>query len=430
MTLIPRPEYPRPDFQRDHKWVNLNGPWDFDFDDENRGDRDSWHVQHEFSRQIIVPFPFQAPLSGIEDWTPHDRVWYHRTFVVPEEWADMLVWLHFGAVDYEAHVFLNGTYVGSHQGGYLPFQFEISKYLQRNAENDLTIAVYDPTTDPAIPRGKQTRETIQGIFYPRVTGLWQTVWLEATTDIYLTKIECTPQLLQKQAIIAIEYRAPDLGQPAPLNLVIRDNDGQVVCQRETTTRGGGQEISFDLPNCQLWSPNAPNLYSVTATIADPFEGTTLDEVSTYFGMREFRAENQRIFLNGEDLYLKFFLVQGYWPEGLYAAPSDDAYVNDLLDLQAYGFNGLRMHQKIEDPRFLYHCDRMGVLVWDELANGFASTGHALFHRNLLEMAEMVRRDYNHPSIMTWTFFNESWGAPRLFEQAQQAKSVAAYNFMK
>ncbi len=430
MVQIPRPEYPRPDFARKGDWLNLNGSWDFDFDDTNVGDRESWHVRHAYSRKITVPFPFQAPLSGIGDWAPHDRVWYHRIFNAPKEWQDMLVWLRFGAVNWETRVFLNGCYVGSHQGGYLPFQFEISPYLHFGQENDLTLAVFFPTTDASVPRGKQTTGHVAGIFYPRQTGIWQTVWLEPTLDVYLTKIQCFPQLSQQRVILAIEAQIPKLGPKPLLHVEIRDAKGTVAFHQEKTLAGSGIEVIANLPAPQTWSPASPHLYHVTTTLKDPFTQDTLDVVETYFGMREVTARDGRVFLNGMDLYLKFFLVQGYWPDGQYTAPTDEAYVRDLEDLQAFGFNGLRMHQKTEDPRFLYHCDRLGVLVWGELANGFADPDNRLFYRNLNEMAEMVYRDFNHPSIMTWTFYNESWHLPRLTELAQQTKPLAAYGFMK
>ncbi len=427
---IPRPEYPRPDFARKGDWLNLNGAWDFDFDDANVGDKESWHVHHAYSRQITVPFPFQAPLSGIGDWEPHDRVWYHRTVNIPKKWEDLLVWLHFGAVDWETRVFLNGRHVGCHQGGYLPFQFEVSKYVQFGLDNDLTLAVFDPTTDKSIPRGKQATGHVSGIYYPRQTGIWQTVWLEPTLDVYLTKVQCFPQVQHQRVLVAIETQAPSFGPRPLLHLEIRDTTGTVVFQKEQPLAGTGIEVSAELPNTELWSPASPHLYQVTATLKDPYARDTLDSVETYFGMREVTARDGRVFLNDKDMYLKFFLVQGYWPDGGYTAPTDTAYVHDLKELQAFGFNGLRMHQKTEDPRFLYHCDRLGVLVWGELANGFSDPDNRLFDRNLNEMAEMVHRDFNHPSIITWTFYNESWHLPRLAELAQQTKSLAAYGFLK
>jgi len=421
---VPRPEHPQPQFFRE-AWLNLNGPWQFDFDDKNVGLAENWaSTRRPFPRQIIVPFCPESPLSGIGDTAFHPWVWYRRSFQIPAEWKGRRVLLHFGAVDYRAQVWINANLAGSHEGGHVPFVFEITPLLAAG-ENTVTVRAEDPPADRYIPRGKQYWEPkSRGIFYTRTTGIWQTVWLEAVGSTYISSIRMTPDL--GRSAVQFDFRLED---PSP----------QTEISIEVTFQGERRALGIaaaGLPRAsavvivsdpQPWSPAAPHLYDVTIQVGR--EGRVLDRVQSYFGLRRVAVERGMVFLNNRPTYLKMVLDQGYWPQSLLTPPSDEAIQLDIGLTKQMGFNGARKHQKLEDPRYLYWADKMGLLVSSEMANAylFDERYAAAFTR---EWIEAVERDYNHPSIILWAPINESWGVPDLRNPRQQMHLKSLYTLTR
>lgn len=402
---VPRPEHPRPDQVRPD-WVNLNGTWDFAFDDADQGIKDSWQKNGiPGARPILVPYPYQAPLSGIGTNEVHNTVWYHRTFTIPEALRGRRLLLRFGAVDYEARVWLNGHELGSHKGGHVPFSFEIPAG-DRAAEYSLVIRVTD-TLDKTQPRGKQYwEEKPTGIFYTRTTGIWQTVWIEAVGDTFVREFQITPFIDSNS--ISVEVHV-DGAAPA-WEVVLAGKDRKTGATFSHTTPVKCERAAVVLPDTpSLWSPEEPNLYDLTITLREPESKKELDHVDTYFGMRKISIENGRLCLNNKPYYQKLILDQGYWPESILAAPSDDALRRDVEMAKAFGFNGARKHQKIEDPRWAYWADTLGFLVWGEMPAQYGRYTPDMDDRFISEWLAAVQRDYNHPCIVSWTPFNETWG---------------------
>jgi beta-galactosidase/beta-glucuronidase len=404
----PRPEFPEPQFQRE-QWQNLNGSWEFEFDDANAGLDADWAAgNRKFSRTITVPFCFESKASGIGDTSFHPWVWYRRPITIPAEWKGRHVLLHFGAVDYRAMVWVNGKLAGSHEGGNVPFAFDVTPLLKPGA-NMVTVRAEDPPTDRAIPRGKQYWEPkSRGIFYTRTSGIWQTVWMEPVAETYLERVRITPSLDGTVRFDASISRAP-----ADLEFHAAVKFGSAVVGN-TTSRGRSAMLAVSEP--RLWSPQTPALYDVVFELRRG--GRVVDRVNSYFGFRTVTAENGRVLINGRPTYLKLVLDQGYWPESVLTPPSDEAIQYDIRKTREMGFNGARKHQKIEDPRFLYWADKMGFLVSGEMANAqvFDDEYVSRFTR---EWLEAVARDYNHPSIVIWAPLNESWGTPNLRQRRQQ-----------
>jgi len=416
---LPRPEHPQPQFQRE-QWLNLNGSWEFEFDDANVGLKENWAAgERRFSRNIIVPFCFESPASGIGDPSFHPWVWYRRRFNPPEAWRGKRIWLRFGAVDYRAMVWVNGHYVGGHEGGSAPFGFDITERL-KPGPNLLTVRVEDPPADRSIPRGKQYWEPhSRGIFYSRTSGIWQTVWLEPLQTTHLERVRITPSsdgTVRFEGFIAapgpgLEFHASVRWADKTLTAVMASAEDSPV-----TLLAGVQ-------NPRSWSPGSPNLYQVNFELRRG--ATVLDRVSSYFGFRTVGVENGRFVLNGRALYLKLVLDQGYWPQSNLTPPSDEAIQYDIRMTKEMGFNGVRKHQKVEDPRYLYWADRMGLLVSGEMPNAYVYHS-AYADRFTREWIEVVERDYNHPSVVIWAPINESWGVPNLREPGQQAHLKALY----
>lgn len=405
---VPRPEYPRPQFVRD-KWLNLNGSWEFAFDDSRAGIGEKWFDGGALSQTIIVPFAYQTELSGINDQTIHECVWYARSFEIPDDWAGFDVLLNFGAVDYETAVWINGQEVGHHQGGHVPFQFEIAPYL-RPGENRLTVRVEDPQ-DPHQPRGKQSHTGLpHGIDYYCTTGIWQTVWLECAPAIRVEELRMLTQAENNRLLIDVFLHAPSA--PWRIHVEVFDN-GKLVTQAEHHTAIATGHIDLRIPYAKLWSPESPHLYDLIIRLYDGDQ--LLDEVRSYFGLRGIELREGKFLINGEPTYLRMVLDQGYWPDGYLTAPSDEALQTDIGWIKMFGFNGARKHQKIEDPRWLYWCDRLGVLVWEEMPNAREWSPRA---EELLssEWQRAIRRDYNHPCIITWVPINESMGFPGLGQE--------------
>ncbi len=407
MSRIPKPEYPRPQFVRD-KWVNLNGEWEFAFDDSDRGNLEGWYDGRKFDAKIIVPFPYQSEISGINDKAIHEVVWYARSLEWRDEWKDQDLLLHFGAVDYFTTVWVNGREVGHNRGGHVPFSFDIAPYLNKS-QNRITVRVVD-RNDPYQPRGKQSTSGLpHEIDYYCTTGIWQTAWLEPVPPIRIDSLKITPIFDVGGVELRIYLHAPSTGWT--LEADICEGDCVVATINRKVPMAYGR-LFLQIPEAKSWSPDSPHLYDLRVRLFD--KGELVDDITSYFGMRSVDIRDGKFFLNNEPCYMKMVLDQGYWPEGLLAAPSDEALKSDVEWAKKFGFNGARKHQKIEDPRWLYWCDKLGLMAWGEMANArawSAQTEEAL----MAEWQRAVMRDLNHPSIVTWVPVNESMGFPGLRE---------------
>lgn len=429
-------EYPRPQFMR-KEWQNLNGEWQFAFDDEDLGLKGKWYQDGtELDKVITVPFVYQSKLSGIYDKTPHDIVWYKRGFQVEKQVGRPRVILHFGAVDYKAQIFVNGHMVKEHTGGHTSFSADITAFL-RDGSQTLAVRVTDPHKDEMIPRGKQFWEPeSRGIWYTNSTGIWQTVWLECLAETHIKNIRFTP--LFDEGKVNLQCFASLMTEGCSLLYDI-SYKGQKVCSGAIAWTQEQLSIDVDLVQNQIfrtnfhdygwaWSPESPALFEVEISITDG-AGRVCDTVETYFGFRKIHTENGMVYLNNKPYYQKLVLDQGYWPEGLLTAPDDKAFVTDIELAKEMGFNGCRMHQKMEDPRFLYWADRMGFLIWGECAST-PMYGTLAAERLVTEWAEAVERDYNHPSIVVWVPLNESWGVPKIHGcRMQQHFSQTMYHYL-
>ena len=395
MNNIPRPEHPRPQMQR-KGWRNLNGEWDFAFDFGNSGIARKMYEETQLDRKITVPFCPESDLSGIgyKDFMP--AVWYLRTFELTQEQRNGRVMLHFGAVDYECRVWVNGKEAGTHKGGYVSFQFDITD-LTVTGENRVTVQAVDDQRSGRQCKGKQC-----GLFhsfgceYTRTTGIWQTVWLEFLPSDYIEGVQLYPNIAD--AALTIKARTRGRG-------ILRAEawyDGTLCGSAETEITSGNGFLKLGLSQLHLWEAGNGRLYDLKLFFGE-------DAVDSYFGMREIRIDGEKVLLNGKAVFQRLVLDQGFYPDGIYTAPSDEALVRDIqLSLQA-GFNGARLHQKVFEERFLYHCDRLGYLVWGEQANwGLDYSRPDGLKCFLPEWMEVLKRDFNHPAIVGWCPFNETW----------------------
>ncbi|WP_222860511.1 glycoside hydrolase family 2 protein [Bacillus rubiinfantis] len=436
-NTIPRNEYPRPQLVRD-KWINLNGEWDFAFDDENKGISEKWY-QHStlLIKKINVPFAYQTKLSGIHDTSFHDIVWYSRHFSVPKDWKDQRILLHFGAVDYRAWIYINGQFAGFHEGGHVPFSLDITEQLTWDVEK-VVVRVEDPSTDETIPRGKQFWvEKSASIWYTRTTGIWQTVWLEPVNSTRISKVRFSPDIDRGDVIVEVGSEGDYTNKQVE---IIINFQGKQIVKDTFALIEPYLKRAINLYNRKIfrtafhhdgwnWSPENPNLFDITITLKDDNQ-LVLDKIDSYFGMRKVHAENGMVYLNNKPYYQKLVLDQGYWPEGLLTAPTDEDLKEDIELALAMGFNGCRKHQKVEDPRFLYWADRLGFLVWGECAS-FISYSEDAASRLTKEWIEIIERDYNHPSIIAWVPVNESWGVPFIKgNKQQQHHSLAMYHLIQ
>ena len=418
-AVVPRPEFPEPQFQRD-RWLNLNGSWEFEFDDANAGLDADWAAGgRKFSRNITVPFCFESPLSGIADPSFHPWIWYRRSVTPPPEWKGQRILLHFGAVNYWSMVWVNGKLAGRHEGGQTPFTLDVTPLLKSGA-NELTVRAHFPPTDRYIPRGKQYWEPkSKSIFYTRTSGIWQPVWMEPVGASFLEHVRITPEM---NGTVNLEFA---LARPQPdLELTASARLGdQPAGSTKAVISGARAAARLQIANPVPWSLAAPTLYDVTFDLQH--NGTLLDRVHSYFGFRTVSTAGGKVTINGQPVFLKMVLDQGYWPQGILTAPTDEAIQYDIRMTKEMGFNGARKHQKVEDPRYLYWADHMGFLVSSEMANAY-EFDDGYVERFNHEWISAVERDYNHPSIIIWVPINESWGVPDLKDSRQQKHLESLY----
>lgn len=412
----PRPEYPRPQFVRED-WVNLNGTWSYEFDFSRSGMDRRLFESKGFEGRITVPFAPQSELSGVgyKDFIP--EMWYHRTLAVPQDWAGKKIILHFGAVDYIASVYIDGKIAGRHWGGSSSFSIDITRMVVPGQEHNLVVRVEDDERSGQYAKGKQCgRFASFGCEYTRTTGIWQTVWMEPVSKNGLKDVYIVPDLDQSRFVVEPSYYGLAAGQQ--LRVTVKDG-GKVVSSK---TVPASAQTSAELPvkKAKTWSPESPFLYDIDLEVLDA-EGNVIDKVSSYSGMRKIHIVGNRLYLNNEPVYLRFVLDQGFYPDGIWTAPTDEALKHDIELSMAAGFNGARLHQKMFEPRFHYWADRLGYLTWGESASWGANINNPLSARNFLtEWEETVIRDRNHPSIIMWTPFNETWEHPEDREVAREA----------
>lgn len=430
-----RTEYPRPQFRRNH-FMNLNGEWNFRFDDTDIGLKEHWYDKNSewFSDKIIVPFCFQSELSGIQTTEFHDVVWYHRHFNLTDEFLGKRAILHFGAVDYAATVWVNGRVVTTHEGGHVPFAVDITDVLQQD-NNTLVIRVFDPSKDLSLPRGKQYwLEKSESIFYTRTTGIWQSVWMESVNDTHIEHVRFTPNIDKEDITIETSIRNLPSHKSARLQVEIMFQ-GTLV-KRELWDCTTGNEVrtihlgtsTQRLNQGWLWSPEKPNLFDVKFSLL--VDDETCDVAQSYFGMRKIAVEDGIVYLNNFPYTMKLVLDQGYFPTGILTAPSDEELRRDVELVKEMGFNGVRKHQKVEDPRFLYWCDKLGLLVWGEMANAYVYS-RSYVQKVTAEWQAVLERDYNHPCIVAWVPINESWGVPSInWSEDQQQHARTMYHLTK
>ncbi len=431
---IPKPEHPRPDALRE-PWANLNGRWEFRFDEKDAGLRGGWEQPGAagYDRTIVVPFPWESELSGVHETKGTSKTgWYRRRFTVPKEFpSDRRVWLRFGAVDWHADVWVNGRKVAEHEGGYTPFEADISDALERQGENVVVVRAFDPT-DPSLPTGKQVG------WYTPSSGIWQTVWLEARAKAYIRDFRIITSLQPARVRMNVDLVGLDQAQ---FELILTakpptiDETAKTVDPLKSSAgvTGRGQQaaslvLDTTLADPILWTPESPSLYEATLELKDA-GGKVVDAIQTYFGLRtigrgKFGDEPfERILLNGKPVYLRAALDQSFNPKGIYTAPNDDFLKGDMVIAKTMGLNGLRIHIKPDEPRRLYWADRLGVLLVQDMPNTWRQNREA---RGAWEhtMREAVLRDRNHPAIMAWVAFNETWGLGRPEEYKQDRDTQA------
>lgn len=407
------PEYPRPIMER-ADWKNLNGLWDYAITPVGNA------APKEYDGEILVPFAVESAISGVSRQVGDGQeLWYRRSFSVPSQWKGKHVRLNFGAVDWKAEVWVNGIYVGQHTGGYTPFSFDITKALKKGT-NEVSVKVWDPTSNGEQPHGKQVTEP-NTIWYTPVTGIWQTVWLEPVSETHLTSLRTTPDIDRRTLHIEPEFAD---GIPDKTEVVIFDGDKEIG---RSAALGA---IAIDMPmpeGVELWTPENPALYRLTVTAYK--DGKAVDKVSSYTAFRKFSTKRDdkgitRLQLNNKDYFQFGPLDQGWWPDGLYTAPTDEALVYDLQKTKDFGFNMVRKHIKVEPARWYTHCDRLGLIVWQDMPSGGPSPqwyGERYFDGSEAqrspaseanyrkEWKEIIDALYSYPSIGMWVPFNEAWG---------------------
>jgi hypothetical protein len=416
------PEYPRPQMRR-QRWLNLNGLWQLAFAAAGQEPP----LGKDLSERILVPFPVESALSGVMKRA--ERLWYRRTFRVPPEWAGQRVLLHFGAVDWEATVWVNGHKAATHRGGYDAFTCDVTEALKDGGEQELLVGVWDPADGGTQPRGKQVRRP-SGIWYTPTTGIWQTVWLEPVPKAGIAAVKIVPDLPGRKATVTVTALDPSASQP--VRLTCRDGKEVVATAKGQT----GQPVELSLAEPKAWSPEAPFLYDLRVEVLDG--DRALDGVESYFGMRSVGIGPDgkgmmRLLLNGKPVFQAGPLDQGFWPDGLYTAPTDEALRFDVETMKKLGFNMVRKHVKVEPQRWYYWCDRLGLLVWQDMPSGdrYIDPGKPDIERTPesarqydRELKAMIDGLHDHPSIILWVVFNEGWGQ---FDTARVTKWTKEYD---
>lgn len=412
---IPRAEHPNPQWERE-TWKNLNGPWEFEFDFGcSAVERRLWEKER-FDREILVPFCPESRLSGIGYTDFINGVAYRKNFELSQEELSGRVLLHFGAVDYEASVYINGTLVGSHKGGYTSFCFDITKHVAPGP-NTLFVAVKDDVRSGLQPKGKQAHlYASSGCDYTRTTGIWQTVWLEFVPERHIQSAKYYPDPANGKVTVTGLVQ----GQ-GTLQLTALWED-KPVGEAALSVEDGFFTAQLDLSETHLWEPGKGGLYTLLLTFGE-------DRVKSYFGLRTAKFQGRKFLLNGKSLFQRFVLDQGFYPDGIYTAPTEEDLVKDIQLSFAAGFNGARLHEKVFEARFLYHCDRLGYLVWGEYPNWGLDHAHPLSTETYLnQWSEAVERDFNHPAIIGWCPFNETWGYRE--EREKNALLTSLYKLTK
>lgn len=412
---IPRAEHPNPQWER-KTWKNLNGPWEFEFDFGcSAVERRLWEKER-FDREILVPFCPESRLSGIGYTDFINGVAYRKNFELSQEELSGRVLLHFGAVDYEASVYVNGTLVGSHKGGYTSFSFDITKHVAPGP-NTLFVAVKDDVRSGLQPKGKQAHlYASSGCDYTRTTGIWQTVWLEFVPERHIQSAKYYPDPANGKVTVTGLVQ----GQ-GTLQLTALWED-KPVGEAALSVEDGFFTAQLDLSETHLWEPGKGGLYTLLLSFGE-------DRVKSYFGLRTAKFQGRKFLLNGKSLFQRFVLDQGFYPDGIYTAPTEEDLVKDIQLSFAAGFNGARLHEKVFEARFLYHCDRLGYLVWGEYPNWGLDHAHPLSTETYLnQWSEAVERDFNHPAIIGWCPFNETWGYRE--EREKNALLTSLYKLTK
>ncbi|MBS1815010.1 MAG: glycoside hydrolase family 2 [Acidobacteria bacterium] len=429
-TSARSPEHPRPQMRRE-KWSSLDGQWDFSFDPKAVHTLPR-HV--DWDRTITVPFAPETEASGIHETGFYSAVWYRKSFETPDLGPDELLMLCFEAVDYRATVWVNGVKMCTHEGGYTPFSIDITRSLLPGGPQEVVVRAEDDPADLSKPRGKQDwKLEPHSIWYPRTTGIWQSVWMEVRPATHITSLQWSSSLDRWEiGIDATVVSKPD----EKLRIFVRLQAGEQLLAADSYEVIAGEanrKIALsdpgidDFRNGLLWSPSSPTLIDAQVELRDA-DGKVIDAVQSYCAIRSVAIQGDRFVLNGRPLILRLVLDQGYWPQSGTTAPSDDALLRDVLLVKRLGFNGVRKHQKIESARFLYWADKVGLLVWEEMPSAYRYTTKSI-HRLTKEWFDVIQRDRSHPCIIAWVPFNESWGVPDLPESPSQRHYVQALYHM-
>ena len=402
---IPRPEYPRPQFERD-AWINLNGTWTYIFDHGKSGKERNFQSSEGFDGKITVPFCPESVLSGVGHLDFIDNIWYQRSISIPADWSGKNIFINFGGVDYACELYIDGRIAGRHFGGSSSFGFDLSTFVEAGKTHNLVLNVTDAIRDRKQTGGKQhSRYYSGGCSYTRTTGIWQTVWMEAIDPCGLRDVQITPDLDQQQVVFRPEY----LNLLGDHSLRVTIKDGNKTVGTKTVPASNSSIITIPVPKAKTWSPESPFLYDVTFEVVNQAKAV-VDKVESYVGIRKISIDGTKLMLNNKPYFQRLILDQGFYPDGIWTAPSDEALKNDILLSKAAGFNGARLHQKVFEQRFHYWADKLGYITWGESASWEMDVNNAEAQRNFLsEWTEIIKRDRNSPSIVAWTPMNEVWG---------------------